>query len=204
MLETGERSSKKEIQTMKRMILLMGAVGAAALAGPPLICQKVEIGNAKSLPWTQVSGWNGFDARYDLSRTPGDTLAILVPGAPMEVRMETIRRAAVYSVKKEGVAEELMARLLARAADAEAAGKPEAMAWFDAGYFAEALRQMAFIARYDPTERARSKWHGDSKTFDGKPWMERAVRLGAKGTQVAFAKIEDMRRADLNPPVATH
>ena len=186
---------------MKRMSLLIGALATAALAGPPLICQKMEIGNARSLPWTQAAaGWNGADPRYDLKALVSDTLEILTPATPIEVRMETIRRAAVYSVRKEGVADRLLARLLARAADSEAAEKAQASAWFDAGYFAEALRQMAFIGRYDTAEKARWQWHGDYKGYDGKPWMERAVRLGAKGTETAFAKIEDMRLADLRPP----
>ena len=192
---------------MKNLFRLGGTLLLAAttmLAGPPLICQRVEIGKAQSLPWGLGSGWNTPDAHYEVNRLAGDTLAILTTRAPLNVRLETLRRAAIYAVKKEGLTEDLIARLLARAADSEAAGKPEAMAWFDAGYFVEAMRQMAFIRKYDKVERAQWKWQGDSRTFDGKPWIDRAARLGAKGLEVALAKIEDMRRADLNPGVATH
>lgn len=134
------------------------AIPQAALAGPPLICHPFDIGGAKSLPWMggdRQSGrdWRGVDPNYDIGRLVEDTLALLTPEQPVIVRMETLRRASVYgawalrdrkvgySVKDEKVARELLDRLLARAKDAEAKGKQDALAWFDAGYLAETYRQ---------------------------------------------------------------
>ena len=185
-------------QTLQRFISLLAAA-AAAYAGPPLICHRVEIGSAKSLPWRAVTEWDGTAPGYDLSRLTADTLGLLAPGVPLNVRMETLRRAAVYAVKQEGAADQLAMRLLARAADSEAAGKPEAAAWFDAGYFAEAMRQMAFVKRYDmlsASQRREWKWRPEAPV-DGKPWMERAAKLGLKGVEVALAKVMEYREADL-------
>lgn len=186
---------------MKTLITITGTLllaATAALAGPPIICQRVEIGNARSLPWREVKGWDGADRQYDVTRLSADTLAALSADPTLNVHMETLRRAAVYAVKKEGLADQLAARLLARAANSEAAGKPDAMAWFDAGYFAEAMRQMAFVQRYmKPAGQAQWAWNGESWTLDGKPWIDHARSLGAKGLEVPLAKVEELRLADL-------
>jgi len=195
------KNPRKEIEKMKTLITITGTLllaATAALAGPPIICQRVEIGNARSLPWREVKGWDGADRQYDVTRLSADTLAALSADPALNVHMETLRRAAVYAVKKEGLADQLAARLLARAANSEAAGKPDAMAWFDAGYFAEAMRQMAFVQRYmKPAGQAQWAWNGESWTLDGKPWIDHARSLGAKGLEVPLAKVEELRLADL-------
>lgn len=73
----------------------------------------------------------------------------------------------------ESVAERLSARLLGRAADAAVAGKTDPMVWFDAGYYAETLRQITFVYRFDmlsPAERSRWKLRGETSALDGRPW----------------------------------
>ena len=198
--ESGNRP-RKEIKKMKSLITTTGTLllaAAAAFAGPPIICQRIDIGHAKSLPWDDGQGWNRTETRYDISRLASDTLAVLDSDRTLNVHMETLRRAAVYAVKKEGMADQVMSRLLARAANSDAAAKPDPIAWFDAGYFAEAMRQMAFIQRYmQPAERNQWAWNGDSWNFDGKPWIEHARQLGAKGLEVALAKVDEFRLADL-------
>ena len=186
---------------MKYLIPLMLAATAAAIAGPPAVCQRVEIGNAKSLPWKDVNGWNGTVPSYNIATLTADTLAILAPSAPVPLRMETIRRAAIYAARNEAVAHELTARLVGRIADTEAAGKPDANAWFDAGYYAESLRQIGFVYRYDmlsQQEKANWKVRGDGvvPAVDGQPWIEKAIRLGGKGMEIALAKVTEYRQAD--------
>ena len=124
----------------------------SAHAGPPLICHPFDIGDAKSLPWGG-SAWRAVKADYDLNRLVEDTLALLSPNVPVIVRMETLRRATVYAVwamkdrevayamKDPKVANELLSRLMVRARDAEAKGRPNAKAWFDVGYLAESYKQ---------------------------------------------------------------
>ncbi len=110
-------------------------------AGPPLICHAIEIGQAKSLPWTSHN-WNLTGGEnYDTKNLVKDTLEILGPNAPVLVRMETLRRATLYARKDPSVAKELLARLHARATAAESAGQSDALAWFDVGYLVATYSQ---------------------------------------------------------------
>ena len=76
---------------------LVLAVAAPALAGPPLLCHPFDIGTAQSLPWDGTKGWFQGRADYRLEQLVPDTEAILQPGTPVLVRMETLRRAAIYA-----------------------------------------------------------------------------------------------------------
>ena len=120
-----------------------------AQAGPPLICHPIEIGQAKSLPWVESNHRGGTD--YDLKNLSRDTLAILDSHTPVLVRMETLRRATIYARQDPQVAKELITRLQARAANSDAASRPDALAWFDVGYLAEAYKQ--WMGKGEPTPR---------------------------------------------------
>lgn len=124
------------------------------LAGPPLICHTYDIGGAASLPW-KGSGFRDLDPAYDLNKLSQDTLAILNEKTPLLVRMETIRRAVVYSqwglvdkkvvtkINDDRYARQLLAELLERARQAEKRGpgsRSAALAQFDAGYLIESLK----------------------------------------------------------------
>ena len=188
-------------RNLTNRLLGVGLLAAmAALAGPPLICERIDIGNAKSLPWRNVNGWDGTESGYDVSRLAADTMNLLTPAMPLTVRMETLRRASLYAARHERLADQITAQLLARTANAEASGKSDPLAWFDAGYFVETVRQATFIYRYDmltPVERTQWKLRGESTGLDGKPWVEKAVRMGGRGMEVALAKMDEYRQADL-------
>src|SRR5258705_2442995 len=136
--------SLDQIRSSGFAIVLVGVVlcfANVAQAGPPLICHAIEIGNAKSLPWISHD-WNlSGGENYDVKNLVRDTLDILGPNTPVLVRMETLRRATLYSRKDPLVAKELLAKLHGRATSAESAGHPDALAWFDVGYLAEAYKQ---------------------------------------------------------------
>jgi len=123
------------------ILLLLSGLITTALAGPPLLCHPLDIGKARSLPWTDL--WNlGGNTDYNTKNLVKDTLGILDSGAPVIVRMETLRRATLYARKDPQVARELLTRLYKRAADSDAAEHPDAPAWFDVGYTVEAYRQL--------------------------------------------------------------
>ncbi len=65
-------------------------------AGTPLICHPYAIGNAKSLPGSD-GDWKGVNPSYDRANLVRGTLALLTPETPLIVRMETLRRAAIYA-----------------------------------------------------------------------------------------------------------
>jgi hypothetical protein len=157
-----------------------------AQAGPPLICHTIEIGQAKSLPWISHS-WNlSGGENYDVKNLVRDTLDILGPDTPVLVRMETLRRATLYARKDPLVAKELLARLHARATSAESSGHSDALAWFDAGYLAEAYKQwlgqnlphMTDGMRMDPNPAAG---------VDGYALVKKAITLRGADPQMEFA-----------------
>jgi len=154
-------------------VILLGFT-TVALAGPPLICHPIEIGQAKSLPWVEFNqpGSTG----YDLKNLSQDTLAILDSRPPVLVRMETLRRATIYARQDPQVAKELITRLRARAADSDAAGRPDALAWFDVGYLAEAYKQ--WMGKGEPNPAAG---------FDGYSWVRKAISLRGSDPEMEFA-----------------
>jgi hypothetical protein len=146
----------------------------SALAGPPLICHSIAIGNAQSLPWTSQD-WNlSGTETYDVKKLVGDTLAILNPTTPVLVRMETLRRATLYAQKDPQVARELLTKLQARSSAAETAGHPDALAFFDAGYLAEAYKQ--WLGKENP-----------ATGVDGYASVKKAIALRGQDPQMEFA-----------------
>lgn len=139
-----------------RAVLVLGLVALIApsslRAGPPLICHPYEIGAAKSLPGGETGHWLGIDKGYNRKNLVTDTLALLTPETPVLVRMETLRRAAIYATSEmrgwgkdaytaedRQIAGMLLKQLRERANDKDSAKR--ALALFDAGFFAETLRQ---------------------------------------------------------------
>ena len=145
-----------------------------ALAGPPLICHAIEIGQAKSLP---PIDWNSSDTGgYDLKNLSRDTLAILDSSPSVLVRMETLRRATIYARHDPAAAKELLLKLRGRADRSEATGHPDALSWFDVGYLAEAYQE----------------WMGRNESnpavgLDGYTWIRRAIPLRGKDAEMEFA-----------------
>jgi hypothetical protein len=145
-----------------------------AQAGPPLICHPIEIGQAKSLPWVEFNHRGSTD--YDLRNLSRDTLAILDSRTPVLVRMETLRRATIYARQDPQAAKELITRLQARAASSDAAGRPDALAWFDVGYLVEAYKQ--WMGKGEPSPAAG---------LDGYSWVRKAITLRGPDPAMEFA-----------------
>lgn len=126
-------------------------------AGHPLICHPYTIGEAKSLPGGTKDHF-GLSPDYDRTHLIADTLALLTPDTPIIVRMETLRRAALYATNEMSawrderpyreadrtLALGLLQKLRERTQDATS--EAQDLAWFDAGFYAETLRQ----AKLDP------------------------------------------------------
>jgi hypothetical protein len=147
------------------------ALVSPALAGPPLLCHPYDIGNAKSLPWDGSGGWASGRADYQVSNLPADLDALLTPSTPVIVRMETMRRAAIYATRDPKVAERLKTRLAARVQAAEAAGRVDPIANLDLAYLVEAFRQIGYMP--------------DNPVFKGNASMVKAIA----GTTDGYALI---------------
>jgi len=158
--------------SISSMAVLLGFT-TFAQAGPPL-SHPIEIGQAKSLPWVEFNHRGSTD--YDLKNLSRDTLAILDSHTPVLVRMETLRRATIYARQNPQAAKELITRLQACAANSDAAGRPDALAWFDVGYLAEAYRQ--WMGKGEPNPAAG---------LDGYSSVRKAISLRGSDPEMEFA-----------------
>jgi hypothetical protein len=162
------------------------ALTTSAYAGPVLICHAIEIGQAKSLPWVDWTqkDWTQKDwtqktrGGYDLKNLTPDTFAILDANTPVLVRMETLRRATIYARQDPQVAQELLTRLQARAANADDSGHPEAqaLALFDVGYLTETYKQ--WIGKGEPNPAIG---------LDGYSLIKKAISLRGQDPEMEFA-----------------
>jgi hypothetical protein len=177
---------KRHIHTLVTSAAVLAAIVLAtpAFAGPPLLCHPFEIGTAISLPWG--GNWSQGETDYKIANLIGDTEALLTPSTPVVVRMETLRRAALYASTNAQVANQLLSRLLARAEASESAGHPDAMALLDAAYVAEAFRQIASLSGAEFTARAE----GARATLghaDGYALISRSISARPDDPAVQFA-----------------
>ncbi len=165
-----------------RLLVVTAVLVAAPLhAGTPLICHPYAIGAAASLPGS-TGDWKGVNPNYDRTNLQRDTLALLRPDTPIIVRMETLRRAAIYatagmrgwstsqgfSAEDRANASGLLEQLRARTTDKKDAHR--ALALFDLGFFAETLRHA-----------------GVDRSIDGYALLVEARELRGPDADVEFA-----------------
>lgn len=154
-------------------LVLLFVLLTSALAGPPLICHRIEIGAANSLPWNG-NNWNlqGNEA-YDTKNLSRDTLAILDSNQMVLVHMETLRRATLYARKDSQAAKELLLKLHARTTSRPS----DSLAWFDLGYLAASYDQW-FAVGHNPDPAAG---------LDGYELVRKAISLRGNDPQMEFA-----------------
>jgi hypothetical protein len=157
-----------------------------ALAGPPLICHSIDIGTARSLPWAS-SGWNlTGQENYDVNHLVADTLSLLTADTPVLVRMETLRRATLYTQQRTATARELLARLESRTHD----NPNDALAAFDFGYLAETYKQASWLAQHTNWLKAAAAQETKSNpasSVDGYAWVKKAISLRGQDAEMEFA-----------------
>jgi len=160
------------------------------MAGPPLICHALDIGNAPSLPWnSDLTLWNmKGSTNYDRSHLVQDTLALLAPATPVIVRMETLRRATLYAAQDQEIAKRLLIAVRSRALDVEKTGHPDALASFDLGYLIECYKQANLSYR----KLDSGGWEAvirpnPASNLDGYAWVEKAISLRGGDPEMEFA-----------------
>lgn len=174
--------------SLKHFAVLAGAllvIAAPALAGPPLVCHAIDIGAAQSLPWTS-SGWNlSGQETYNVDHLVQDTLSLLVPSAPVLVRMETLRRATLYAQQRTPIAKELLFRLEARTSE----NPKDALAAFDFGYLVECYRQASWLHQHTDWLKASGDATSANLTMkiDGYESVRKAIALRGTDPQMEFA-----------------
>ena len=161
------------------LALLVSA--APALAGPPLLCHPFDIGSARSLPWDGTSSWWNGKPDYNLQNLVADTEAILTPSTPVIVRMETLRRAALYASLDSKVAASLLSAITAKA------NASSVTALFDAGYLTETYKQIVVLrGEREFADRARTIAAVLGKA-DGAAMIGKAMTLRPDDPSLQFA-----------------
>jgi hypothetical protein len=165
------------------VVFLAGVLGVAgtAFAGPPLLCHPFDIDGARSLPWDGSSSWFDGDDTYKVTSLVADTESLLGPTTPVIVRMETLRRAAIYAGTDPAVARQLVNRFLQRAADP---ATPDALEIFDAAYVVEAFRQLAMVTQFKAHRAALEELVAGK---DGYQMVKKSLQLRPDDASLEFA-----------------
>jgi hypothetical protein len=168
--------------SMKILVALV-MLAAPVFAGPPLVCHPINIGSARSLPWTSTA-WNlSGDESYDINHLVADSLALLGPDTAVLVRMETIRRAALYSQNNAVVARDLVAALQARATSSDHGS----LAAFDYGYLIETYRQLEMAFRMSRGGVNYGNWVNPAAGSSGYVWVKKAISMRGGDAEMEFA-----------------
>lgn len=157
------------------------AAATPALAGPPLLCHPFDIGAARSLPWDGSNAWWQGKPGYNLQNLVADTEALLTPATPVIVRMETLRRAALYASLDSKVASSLLASLTTRAD----AGSLNAL--FDAGYLTETYKQIAMLRGEREFAARAGTIAGVLGKADGLAMLNKAITMRPDDASLQFA-----------------
>lgn len=161
----------------------------AAHAGPPLACWNVKTAEAPSLPWSDTQkSYDATRSDYDSRRLVDDTLALLGADVPVLARMETLRRAALYSTHSRTNGQALLRALVARAR-AGAGKAEEGLAIFDAGYFVATWKQAdyGFLSTALASVGLRSDPERSLGGSSGYDWVRRAIELESGNPAMEFA-----------------
>ena len=168
-------------------VLAALTIAVPALAGPPLLCHPYEIGAARSLPWSSGAGWNQPSADYNLKNLVADTEALLTPPTPVIVRMETLRRAAIYASADAQVASHLINRLLARADMTGKKGQADALALLDAAYLAEAFHEITMLTKTPPFSERIAGVRAALGSTDGRALITKSLAARPDDPALHFA-----------------
>ena len=178
----------RKMTCVSSFVLAILAFALPALAGPPFVCHQFEIGSADSLPWGASNNFMAMRDDYDFHRVVADTEKLLTPSTPTLVRMETLRRASLYASRDRAVAEQLLAALMGRVNAAEKAGRPDALALFDAGYVVESLSELEqFGVHMKAFAGLERELAGITYSFESRPLLEKSAALRPGDASIEFA-----------------
>jgi hypothetical protein len=178
----------RQIRVVIVLSVLVSAIGARpTFAGPPLLCHPFDVNGAQSLPWGTGASWSAERADYDVSRLVADTEALLTPSMPVIVRMETLRRAAIYASRDQKVASALLTTLTNRVHAANRTKDPGAFAYLDAAYLIEALRQVGMLGESSAFRDRAPVMRELVKDLDGYALMQKSLLVQPGDPALEFA-----------------
>lgn len=167
-------------------IALGVALGSLAAAlGPPIACHPVAIEKGVALPWNEAGKPTRKDVTLDSIVKDYDASVREQPS--VLVRMEALRRAAAFingqgnDKSRRQAAARLFGAIAAGALDAEAAGRPDARAWFDAGFLVQCCEQSGTPLEFGA---------GVAEAVLGYAYVKRGVELAHAGGDAQVAEME--------------
>jgi len=177
---------------MKRTIVVAGMLVAIAAANvgagyAPLLFTVLDIDSATSLPWNSPRNYLGIVEGYDVHHLVADTERLLKQPMPTIVRMETLRRAAVYASRDAQAAEQLVAFVVGKVSVLPVPGPPDPMALFDAGYVLEVLQELQHFE-----EGTKFFWQRDpavvrvTRPYDGWALLKQSAALRPDDPSIQF------------------
>jgi hypothetical protein len=161
--------------------VVLTVTASTALAGPPLLCHPFDIGSARSLPWDGTNAWWQGKGDYNLQNLVADTEALLTPSTPVIVRMETLRRAALYASLDTKVAANLLSSITSRASASSI------NALFDAGYLTETYKQIAMLRGEREFAARAGTIAGVLGQADGIAMLNKAISMKPEDPSLQFA-----------------
>ena len=161
--------------------IVLTVTASTAQAGPPLLCHPFDIGTARSLPWDGTNAWWQGKADYNLQNLVADTEALLTPSIPVIVRMETLRRAALYASLDGKVAAKLLSSITSRASASSI------NALFDAGYLTETYKQIAMLRGEREFAARAGAIAGVLGKADGQAMLNKAITMRPDDPSLQFA-----------------
>lgn len=160
------------------LLVPLGLAVAPSMFGPPLLCHEFAIDTARSLPWE--SGMNP-KADYDRSHLAADVDALLKSEEDLIVRLETLRRAALYAKSDRALAWELLGHAGLATLDQTSIGAKQANRWFDTGVLVACFDQLGLDLGY----RA-----GVAEGFQGYGYLVKALDAARSEKSASIATIE--------------
>jgi hypothetical protein len=175
-----------QIRTVVVSAVVVLGLAAPALAGPPLLCHPYQIGTARSLPWGN-NGWSEGASGYNVQNLVADTEALLTPSTPVIVRMETLRRAALYASTDRAVASQLLNRLMARGNATDSKGRADALALLDAAYVAGAFQEISRLGNNAGFRERAVAAREALGTADGYALIQKSIAARPDDPSIQFA-----------------
>ena len=109
---------------------------------------------------------------------------------PVIVRMGTLRRATIYAMRDRNIATQLIATITKRAYALERDGRPDALAWLDAAYLVEAMREVASLDQMTDNTSFRNgvrAVQGLTAGADGYALILKSLELRPDDASIQFA-----------------
>ena len=183
-----KKAARIGVSALATLVISLIVSVDGVLAGPPLLCHAIEIGEAKSLPWGG-GAWQSDKIDLKDDAFVARTLELLSPDVAVLTRMETIRRATIHAAERPKAADALLSGIHARVAKMNAAKEPDAIILFDLGYFMACYIQMNIVTDHNSTGYSGKERKALAVPDEPRPYelVKKSASLSPADASIEFA-----------------